>query len=155
MPSPVNSRADLDALPAAEKAAFIEMLARSIWRLERDDANQRWLLVEDTTTIGRFGFTVEDFPGAPKPEIPDYIPLPPEPAPRVTALQGLLAIDAAGLSDQYEAWSTDPARTFAERAFINKAQHWYRDDQTLVAAAAAMGLDAGQVDTLFETAAQR
>ena len=72
----------------------------------------------------------------------------------VTALQGLLALDAAGLSGQYEAWAKDPARTFAERAFIDRAQHWERNDQTLVAAATALGLGDAQIDALFETAAQ-
>lgn len=150
----VNSREDLDALPDDERAKWMDRLARSIWKLDRDDENQRWILVQNTSAISRFGFTVADFPNAPKPEIPDYVPTPPEPAPRVTALQGMLALDAAGLSDQYEAWSTDPARTFAEKAFIQRAQFWQRDDQTLVAAAAALGLDDAQIDALFEAAAQ-
>lgn len=154
MPLPVNSREDLDVLPEDQRAEWVDRLARSIWRLERDDENERWILVEDTSTIARFGFTVEDFPAAPKPEIPDYVPTPPEPAPRVTALQGMLALDQAGLAPQYEAWASDPARTFAERAFIQRAQHWQRDDQTLVAAATALGLDDAQIDALFEAAAQ-
>ena len=37
---PVNDRADLDALDPAARAAFLERLARSLWRLERDDAHQ-------------------------------------------------------------------------------------------------------------------
>ena len=72
---------------------------------------------------------------------------------RVTALQGLLAIDQAGLSAQYEAWADDPARTFAERAFISKAQNWDRDNATLNAAAAALGIDDAQLDQLFTLAA--
>lgn len=67
----------------------------------------------------------------------------------VGALQGLLAIDQAGLSSAYEAWANDPARTFAERAFINKAQNWRRDDATLIAAATALGLTSEQVDNMF------
>jgi len=31
----------------------------------------------------------------------------------VTALQGLLAIDQAGLSTAYEAWASNPQRTFS------------------------------------------
>ena len=150
----INSREDLDALPEDQRAKWMDRLARSIWKLDRDDENERWILVENTSTISRFGFAVDDFPAAPKPEIPPYVPAPPEPAPRVTALQGMLALDAAGLSGQYEAWSTDPARTFAEKAFIQRAQFWQRDDQTLVAAAAALGLDDAQIDALFETAGQ-
>jgi len=71
----------------------------------------------------------------------------------ISALQGLLAIDQAGLSAAYEAWASDPARTFAERAFINKAQAWRRDDPTLNAAAATLGLSGEQVDALFALAA--
>ena len=154
MPLPVNSREDLDALPEDQRAEWMDRLARSIWRLERDEENEQWIHVKDTNTISRFGFTESDFPNAPKPDLPEFVPTPPDPAPRITALQGLLAIDAAGLAEQYETWATDPTRTFAERAFINRAQSWQRDDQTLIAAATALGLDAEQIDALFETAAQ-
>ena len=73
---------------------------------------------------------------------------------RVPALNALLAIDAAGLAPAYEAWATAPDRTFAERAFISKAQFWRRDDPTLVAAATALGLSAEDIDALFSAAAQ-
>jgi hypothetical protein len=74
----------------------------------------------------------------------------PNPVPqRVTALQGLLAIDAAGLSTDYQVWATDVDRTFAEKAFIDKALHWNRDDPVLLSGAAAIGLTAEQVDQLF------
>jgi hypothetical protein len=71
----------------------------------------------------------------------------------ITALQGLLAIDQAGLSASYDAWANDPVRTFAQRAFLNKAHTWKRDDATLNAAASAMGLTSGQVDSMFAMAA--
>lgn len=79
--------------------------------------------------------------------------IPPPIVPRVSALQGLLAIDQAGLSAQYDAWANNPARTFAQQAFINKAMSWRRDDPTLTAAAISMGLTGEQVDQLFATAA--
>ena len=154
MPLPVNSKQDIESLPEAQKSEWLDRLARSIWRLERDDDNQRWLLVEDTATIDRFGYTTDDFPDAPKPDTPEWKPPPPEPAPKVTALQGMLAIDQAGLADAYEAWANDPSRTFAEKAFITRAQTWQRDDPILAAAAEALGLDDAQVDALFEAAAQ-
>lgn len=72
----------------------------------------------------------------------------------VPALEALLALDAAGLSADYEAWAKDPARTFAERAFIDKAQNWRRDDPTLQAAAEALELSSEQVDQLFIAADQ-
>ena len=67
----------------------------------------------------------------------------------ITALQGLLAIDVAGLSTAYEAWANGAARTFAEKAFINRAQIWKRDDATLLSAAALFGLTDLQLDELF------
>ena len=79
---------------------------------------------------------------------------PPAGTPQViTALQGLLAIDKSGLSIAYEAWANDPARTFAQRAFLNKAQTWNRDDATLNAAATSFGLTSEQVDSMFIMAA--
>lgn len=75
----------------------------------------------------------------PAPVVPD----------RIDALQGLMVLDAAGLASAYEAWALSPARTFAEKAFINKAMHWRRDDPTLLAAASSLGLSSAQVDALF------
>jgi hypothetical protein len=72
---------------------------------------------------------------------------------RVTALQGLLAIDEAGLSADYQAWATSTSRTFAERAFIDKALHWNRTDPVLISGAADMGLTSEQIDSLFISAA--
>jgi len=71
----------------------------------------------------------------------------------VTALQGMLAIDAAGLSAAYEAWASDPGRTFAERAFINKALNWRRNDPVLLAGAQVLGLTSENLDSLFIAAA--
>lgn len=81
-----------------------------------------------------------------------YVPPPVPPVTGVTALQGLLAIDHAGLSVEYTVWSNSPLRTFAQKAFINKAQTWRRDDPTLIAAAADIGLSEGQLDALFTLA---
>ena len=82
-------------------------------------------------------------------------PVAPEnPVPQeVDALQGLKAIDAAGLSTAYEAWAGDPGRKFIEKAFINRAQTWRRDDPVLSAGAAALGLTGEQLDQLFVLAA--
>lgn len=79
----------------------------------------------------------------------------PAPAPVmvISALQGLKAIDHFGLATQYDAWANDPARTFLERAFINKAQTWERDDATLTAAALALGISDAEIDAMFTWAA--
>lgn len=80
---------------------------------------------------------------------------PPIPIPQeVTALQGLLAIDGAGLSSAYDSWANDPSRTFAEKAFISKAQTWRRDDPVLLAGATELGLDSIAIDGLFVAAAK-
>ena len=70
-----------------------------------------------------------------------------------TPLQGLLAIDRAGLSATYEAWAASPERTFAQRAFVDKAQTWRRNDPTLIEAATDIGLSSAQLDDLFALAA--
>lgn len=72
----------------------------------------------------------------------------------ITPLQGLLALDKFGFSAAFEAWESDPARTFAERAFIARAQTWRRNDPTLLAAASAFNLTPKQLDTLFIEGAQ-
>jgi len=71
----------------------------------------------------------------------------------VEPLQGLLAIDEFGMAAAYEAWVTSPDRTFAELAFINRAQTWRRDDPILQGAATALGLTSEQLDALFIKAA--
>lgn len=71
----------------------------------------------------------------------------------VAPLQGLLALDAAGLADDYELWANAPERTFSERAFINRAQVWRRDDPLLQAGTGALGMTDAQLDQLFILAA--
>lgn len=84
--------------------------------------------------------------------------IPPPPAPTVPqavdALDGLLAIYqmSPALAEAYDAWASDPARTFVQRAFINKAKTWRRDDPTLLEAAEAFGLTGEQVDAMFISA---
>ena len=82
-------------------------------------------------------------------------PAPPETTvpQEVSPLQAMLALDKAGMSAAYEAWSTDRARTFAERAFITRAQAWRRDDPLMQAAATALGISPEQLDQLFALAA--
>lgn len=76
----------------------------------------------------------------------------PPDVPTVSALQALLALDKLGLASEYEAWASDPARTFSERAFINKAQTWRRDDQTFNSAADALGKSESERDAFFQLA---
>lgn len=97
-------------------------------------------LAEDVVAIG-WVYENGSFipPSAPIHKIPQSI----------SALQGLLALDAVGMASAYTTWASAPERTFAQRAFIDKAQTWRRDDPTLAAAATDFGLTAQQVDDLF------
>ena len=77
-----------------------------------------------------------------------------EPPPQeVSALQALLAIDDLGHAATYEAWSNDPARTFREKAFVQKAEVWKRNDPLFNAAADGMGFAEADKDAFFRLAA--
>lgn len=84
--------------------------------------------------------------------VPKQTPVQPVPV-AVEPLQGLLALDKAGMSAAYDTWANNPARTFAERAFIDKAQTWRRDNAVLQGACTALGITSGQLDDLFRLAA--
>ena len=160
MPLPyINSRADLDGLDEDARAAWLDRLAKSLWRLERDDANQRWVAVEDTSTIERFGFTAADFPQAPKPNFPEWRPLPEEPTGvRVVSMrQARLALLQAGLLSQVEAAIAaieDAGQRQAVQieweyaADINRAHPWVQG------LADALGLNETQLDDLFVAASR-
>ena len=78
---------------------------------------------------------------------------PANPVPQeVTVLQAMKALDAAGMSAAYETWANDPARTFLERAFINRATHWVRTDPVLLSGATTIGISEAQLDDLFRLA---
>lgn len=69
-----------------------------------------------------------------------------------TALQALLAIDAMGMAPIYEAWTADPARTFAEKAFVAKAQHWERNNAVFVAVKDMLGKTDEEADNFIKFA---
>jgi len=68
----INNRKDLDAAPDDVRKRFIQNLEAGIHRW--DWQNGEWVLIQDTNTIRKFGFTLDDFPDAPVPEMPDYNP---------------------------------------------------------------------------------
>lgn len=111
----------------------------------KPEYNEDTQIAEETTPIQIDGvwtqqWIVRDLTAE---ELDDRIPK------RIEVLQGLLAIDQAGLSSLYESWINSPERTFAEKAFINKARTWRRDDPILQAAATEIGLTKEQLDQLF------
>jgi hypothetical protein len=75
--------------------------------------------------------------------------------PTVTALQGMLAIQQAGLVAGFNAWkaSLDPVEDFATIAFFEKAQTWRRNNPYLIQGATALGLNDEQLNQLFVLAA--
>ena len=72
----------------------------------------------------------------------------------VTSLQGMLAIEAAGLVTPFNAWlaTLDDVTDFTTLAYFQRAQIWKRDDPTLLGACAVLGLDDAQLDGLFALA---
>lgn len=99
----------------------------------------------ETGEVSSREMTLEEIADIPKPvvQVPQVI----------EALQGLLALDHEGYASFYESWANAPERTFAQKAFINKALTWKRNDPTLNAAATDLGLTSAQVDALFQLAA--
>ena len=72
----INSRSDLDSIKGTQDYdIFMNVLAGSIWSLAKDDEEETWKLVQDTSTIERFGFSLTDFPDPPKPELPVWEPI--------------------------------------------------------------------------------
>jgi len=116
MPPIFNTRADIDALPTAQKTQAIALLAGSLWRLEKDDAAQCWRAMEDNSTIERFGFTRADFAGAQPPALPDYEPPAPKAAPRFSSLEFLaLFTDAEQLAVATAAMASAPVKLWYDK----------------------------------------
>jgi len=88
------------------------------------------------------------FPG----EIPDPEPEA-NPVPQsVSKYKAMKALATAGLAGAYQAWVSDPKRTFLELAAVNATTDWVRTDTNLIAAATALGLSSEQLDDLFRLA---
>jgi len=86
----INTRADLDALRGTdEHAAFMFVLANTLWRLDKDDVAKCWRAVLDTSTVERFGFTQGDFTHVPLPALPVYVAPLSKPAQQLSSLSYL------------------------------------------------------------------
>ena len=144
----INSAEDLAALegtPAFD--AFMQQLAGSLWRLDRDDAASTWVAVADESTVNRFGLSAADFPDAVPPALPVYVAFV-EPVPSVvTMAQAQLALLAAGHLDAVEA----AVETMPREAQIlwRKANTVVRGDPLLIELAALFGLTEADIDALF------
>jgi hypothetical protein len=102
------------------------------------EAAQAYLVTEDTD--------IEPIPAG-------GLLVPPVPE-EVSALQGLLAIQMAGLVSGFMSWkaSLDPVTDFAVLSFFDKAPTWRRDNPYLIQGATALGLTSEQIDQLFQLA---
>lgn len=67
---------------------------------------------------------------------------------RITGMQAYLAIQGAGLVDQYQAWLVAPERTPEEKAIAGYAE-WQWDSEILRKGAADLGLTEDQLWELF------
>ncbi len=96
------------------------------------------------------GFTWDGSELTIRPEYEQTLPVPQS----VTALQGMRAIARAGLTEAFIAWKAglDSVADFEAIAFLEKAQTWQYDDETLNAALVLLGATE-QKDALFRLAA--
>jgi hypothetical protein len=130
----------------------MQILSGSIYRLERDDDAQTWLVIEDDSAIQRFGFTRADFPDATPPALPEWV-APPDPREQMSCskLQAKLAIAQLGMVADFLALraSLDPVADFVKLAFIDDAQVWKRTDPTFNAITDSLGKSEAEKDAFF------
>ena len=152
----INTREDLDAIAGTpEHAAFMALLAGTLWRAEKDDTAQAWVAIEDNSTIERFNFTRADFPDAQPPALPEYVPVVVAVPEVVTMRQARLALIGAGLLAQVNTAVANMPGDEGEAARIEweYAQEVRRDSPLMAALSDALGLSEETLDNLFKVAA--
>ena len=107
----INNRKDLDAAPDDVRQRFIQNLEAGIHRWNWQ--NGEWVLIQDTNTIRKFGFTLADFPDSPVPDMPDYNPD-----------QRQLEQEAEEVREQRDALLKDSDWTQVSDAPVADAQAW-------------------------------
>lgn len=151
----INTRADLDLLASTPAhAAFMAMLAGTLWRIELDAGTQAWAAVADDTIVARYGLTRADFPDATPPELPEVVAQAVS-VPAVTPRQARLALLAAGKLAAVDAALAAMPGAAGEAARITWefALEIRRDDPLIVSMAGALGLSDEALDGLFAQAA--
>lgn len=147
----INTRADLDLLAGTPAhAAFMAMLAGTLWRIELDAGTQAWAAVADDTIVARYGLTRADFPDATPPELPEVVAQAVA-VPAVTPRQARLALLAAGKLAAVEAALAAMPGVTGEAARIDWefALEIRRDDPLITAVGHVLGLSDEDIDTLF------
>lgn len=150
----INTRADLDALEGTvEYAEFMALLEGSLWLIQRDDLNRRFVAIEDNITIERFQFSRADFPDAQPPALPEWTP-PPSDVPQVVSpLQAILVLKQANKLTEIEAYLNDPATDPVKKLAWDKAVEFKRESPLLLEIANAVGIGSSDLDALFIAAA--
>lgn len=154
----INTRNDLDSIKGTDEyEAFISLLSGSMWRLERDDVAKTWYIIEDNSTIERFGFKREDFPNINPPQLPEYIeevlPVPNY----VTRRQGRLALIDVGLLEDVESLInniSDQSEKLKARVEY-EADTWERNNAFLVTMWKNLGGTDDSLDDLFRVASEK
>ena len=154
MPFPiVNSVEDVDAIRGTERyVLFLKMLEGSLWRIVRDDTSEQFVVVEDNSTIERYGFAREDFPDAKPPALPEWSPLP-KPDKTVSPFQAKAALLQRGLLGDVEALVMQPGvDPFIQLAWTT-ALEFRRYSPAVLGIAEALNWTEQQLDELFALAA--
>lgn len=142
----INTKADIDSLPADEKSAWLARLAATIHQQQDDDS-----IITDISSIERFGYAIEDFPDA---AITPYTAPPVTPvvipqtirawqAKAILSIQGLLAP-----AEQVIATLDEPLRTIVTSAWVNNSD-FSRTSTTITSLATALELTETQLDEMF------
>ena len=148
------TRSDLDALNNADRNTAMDLLAATIYRFERDDAQKTIVVVEDLSTITRYGFTRDDFPDVVTPAPPEWWPaqsieqyhagLSCSPA------QGRLLLYQQDVLDDIEVWIASQPRPI--QIEYESRTEWRRTWTTIITAIEYLGWTDEQADQFFETA---
>lgn len=129
------------------------LLKGSLWLIQRDDVNRRFIAIEDDTTIERFQFTRADFPDAQPPSLPEWTPPPSDVPQIVSPLQAMLALKQANKLDDVEAYLNDSTTDPIKKLAWEKAVEFKRESPLLLEIADAVGLGSSELDALFIAAA--
>ena len=152
----INTRKDLDAAPAAERERFMLQLSGTIHKWRWNDTE--WEQYADTSTIERFGFTVDDFPDATVPPMPDKSPDEKEAEAErdrldsitVTRFQAKAALLDAGLLEDVQAYIDGSADPVVKLAWEEAG--FRRGSKMMNQIGGELGLSEAQMDELFLTA---
>lgn len=148
----INSRKDLDNAPDSVRNQFMTRLAAGInkWKWENDE----WVIRQDDSTIKRFGFTLDDFPDAPIPDMPDYNPderalQQARESASLSRANFKLALLEIGELNNVKAVMDDPATDPRIKIMWDDSGRFERMHPALLELAEVMGYTENQLDILF------